>query len=330
MGVLYDVIIAGGGPAGLSAALMLGRSRRKVLVCDSERYRNQRTEGVHGFLSRDGIKPSELLRLSRGQLSAYDVEVRRCQVVRADVVASGGFRVKLADGKTENGRRLLLATGVVDHLPKIEGFEEFYGSSVHHCPYCDGWEHRDEPMAAYGPGRSAYGLALSLKTWTGDVTLCTHGRSRLSKKDRETLDLLGIGVREEKIERLEGRRGRLEKIIFGRGEPLPCRAVFFNPEQRQTCSLGNVLGCEFTRRGVIKTDKCERTQVRGVFAAGDCSRNVQWVAVAVSQGAIAAERINIELQEEDRNRTLEIARRGKSSSSVSVRDASRVRVQLSR
>lgn len=303
MDSLYDAVIVGGGPAGLSAALMLGRCRRRVLICDSGKYRNYATHAVHGFLSRDGIAPAELREIARQQLACYDVEIRKCtvrQVERRDEV----FHIDIVEADPVQGRRVLIATGMVDRLPQIECIDQFYGTSVHHCPYCDAWEHRDQPMAAYGKGRSAYGLALSLKTWTSDVVLLTDGPYRLSKDERTTLDVLGIPLRSEPVLRLEGQDGKLERIVFKKGEPLPRQVIFFNSPPAQSCSLGSDVGCEFTERGAIKTDKFERTCTKGVFAAGDCSRNVQWVSVSSAQGAIAAEQINIELQEEDRLRIL--------------------------
>ena len=299
----YDVVIVGGGPAGLSAALMLGRCRRRILICDSGRYRNAATHAVHGFLSRDGIAPDELREIARQQLACYDVEIRRCTVAHAEK-RDHSFQVVLEDGSEVEGRRLLVATGMVDHLPKIDGIKQFYGTSVHHCPYCDAWDHRDQPMAAYGRDRAAYGLALSLKTWTEDVALLTDGPCRLSKEEREKLDLLGIQFRTSRILRLEGERGQLERIVFQKGDSLQRHAIFFNTGQHQRCGVGEMLGCTFSHRGTIKTDRFERTNIPGVYAAGDCSRNVQFVAVASAQGAIAAEQINMELQEEDRNRIL--------------------------
>jgi thioredoxin reductase len=305
---VYDVLIVGGGPAGLSAALLLGRCRRRVLVFDSERYRNARTHGVHGFLSRDGIKPAELLSIARRELETYQVEVRRSTVVDVQRTARG-HRVTLNDGSKVEGRRILLATGMQDPLPKVEGIDEFYGVSVHHCPYCDGWEHRDEPLAAYGLRRSAFGLALSLKTWSPDVVLLTDGPARFSQEELQTLETLQIPLFTGRIAKLEGAGRQLERIVFRKGQTLDRRAVFFNTKPRQSCDIGSLLHCEFSEKGAIKTDRWERTCVPGVYAAGDCSRNVQWVAVAVSQGAIAAEKINIELQEEDRTRILESAKR---------------------
>jgi thioredoxin reductase len=295
----YDIIVVGGGPAGLSAALMLGRCRRRVLVCDSGRYRNAASGGVHGFLSRDCILPAELLEISRRQLEPYGVKLLRIAVAKIARL-SAGFKVTLADRTTCTARRILLATGVTDRVPEIANVDQFYGSSVHHCPYCDAWEHQDQPLAVYGRGRPGIGLALSLKTWSDDVVLCTDGRSNLRPSDRDELERNSILLHSGRIAKLEGTGGSLERIVFIDGRELARKAIFFNTGQFQTCSLAEDLGCEFTKRGAIKTDKFEKTSVPGVFAAGDCSRNVQFVAVAAAQGAIAAAAINVELQREDR------------------------------
>jgi thioredoxin reductase len=295
----YDVIIVGGGPAGLSAALMLGRSRRSVLVLDSGRYRNAASEAMHGFLTRDGLPPAELRRIARQELEPYGVRIE-CATARNARQDGNLFVVELAEGGECRSRKLVLATGVVDQVPPLEGIDRFYGKSVHHCPYCDAWEHRDQPMAAYGKGRKGMGLAMSLKTWTDRVVLCTDGPSGLSTANRATLAELEIAIRTDKITRLEGEGADLHRIVFTKGDPAEVRAIFFNTGQHQHCDLAGQFGCQFTERGAIHTDRWERTNVTGLFAVGDCSRNVQWVVVAAAQGAIAAEKINIELQEEDR------------------------------
>jgi thioredoxin reductase len=209
--------------------------------------------------------------------------------------------VELDGGETCTARKLVLATGVTDALPPVDGIDAFYGRSVHHCPYCDGWEHRDQPMAVYGRGKPAAGLAMSLKTWTPDVVLCTDGPSGLPGAHRRELAALGISVRTQKITRLEGDDGDLRRIHFAAGEAIDCRAIFFNTGQHQSCGLAGQFKCELTKRGTIQTDRWERTSMPGLYAVGDCSRNVQWVVVAAAQGAIAAEAINKELQKEDRD-----------------------------
>src|SRR5215471_3565198 len=160
---MYDVIIVGAGPAGLSAALMLGRSRRRVLVCDTGRPRNAASHAMHGYLTRDGIPPLEFLAIGRAQLRQYDtVEIRDVEVVAAECRPDGRFHVTIADELMLESRKLLIATGVVDNLPAIPGFRELYGRGVFHCPYCDGWEVRDEPLAIHGRGARGLGLSLEL------------------------------------------------------------------------------------------------------------------------------------------------------------------------
>jgi thioredoxin reductase len=177
----YDVLIVGGGPAGLSAALVLGRARRRVLVLDAGTPRNAASQALHGFLSRDGIAPSELLRISREQLEKYETIHLLTARVEDGVCAEDGFEVTTANGRRFRGRKLILAMGVVDALPSIEGLRELYGRSVFHCPYCDGWEVRDQPLAVYGQSDAlGGGLALELLLWSRDVVMCTDGPSALT------------------------------------------------------------------------------------------------------------------------------------------------------
>ncbi len=294
----YDAVIVGGGPAGLSAALILGRCRRRVLVCDVGKPRNFASHGLHGFLSRDGIEPAELLRVGREQLEPYGVEMILREVTDA-AMAPDGFRVTLGDGRVLSARKLLLASGVVDRLPEFEGAAEMYGRSLFHCPYCDGWESRDMPLAAYGPGREAYGLALALKTWSPDVVLCTGGESRLVARDRARLRRHGIPVREEAILRLEGDEGRLRRVVFAAGEPLDRGAMFFKTGQHQRSPLAQRLGCDFNSRGTVRTNRFEGTGVPGLYVAGDASEDVQLVIVAAAEGAKAGFAMNKSLQKED-------------------------------
>jgi thioredoxin reductase len=295
---MYDVIIVGGGPAGLSAALILGRCRRRVLVCDTGRPRNARSHALHGFLTRDGTRPLELLEIARDQLKPYAVELRGVEVTHAKRTARG-FGVILADGARLDSRKLLLATGVTDQIPELEGSNELYGTSVFHCPYCDGWEMRDQPLAVYGRGASGAGLSLSLKTWTNDVVLCSDGRARVTAADRERLARHQIPIREERIARLEGEHGLLRRIIFQTGEPLPRRGMFFSTGQRQGCNIAGGFGCLFTSKGAVKTSHLEETNIPGLYVAGDASRDVQLVIVAAAEGAKAGFAINRALQNED-------------------------------
>jgi thioredoxin reductase len=296
---MYDVIIVGGGPAGLSAALMLGRSRRRVLVCDGGRPRNAASRAIHGFITRDGMPPAGFLRVAREQLDPYDtVTVRDIEVTRAECRGDSRFSVWLADGSELHSRKLLIATGVSDNLPDIPGFHELFGVSVFHCPYCDGWEVRDQPLAIYGRGARGAGLSLELIGWSRDLVLCTDGPSGIDPESLDRLRRNAIVVREDRVVRLDG-DGRLERIVFDRGEPLERRAVFFTTGQTQQSKLALALGCEFNEKGTVRTGKYETTHLPGLYVAGDASRAVQWVVVAAAEGAEAAFAINTDLLKED-------------------------------
>ncbi len=297
---LYDVVIVGAGPAGLSAALILGRCRRSVLVCDTGRPRNAAAHALHGYLTRDGIPPLEFLSIARAELEPYDtVTLRKVEVTDATCREDQRFDVVLGDGGTVRARKLLLATGVVDNLPRIDGFREMYGTSVFHCPYCDGWEVRDAPLAIYGRGARGQGLSLELTAWSRDLVLCTDGPAEIDGDGLARLERNGIAIREERLARLEGRDGVLEHVIFEDGSRLARRALFFTTGQWQRSDLSVRLGCEVNEKGTVRTGKYETTHLNGLFVAGDASRAVQWVVVAAAEGAEAAFAINTDLIQED-------------------------------
>lgn len=293
---MYDVIIIGGGPAGLSAALVLGRCRRRVLVCDDGHPRNARAQAVHGYMTRDGVPPLDLLRLGREELEPYGIEWMRGTAT--DVVSSvGGFDVVFATGDRVGARTVLLATGVADELPDIPGLQDCYGISAHHCPYCDGWEARDKAIVALGEQLSPAALALSLKTWSSRVVACTNGHARVRGVHRRQLAERQIPLREAAIARIEHDAGQVRRIMFADGSSVECEALFFTAPQRQQCDLARALGCEFTRKGTVKTDHLGQTCVQGLYVVGDASRDVQFVIVAAAEGAKAAVAINHALQE---------------------------------
>jgi thioredoxin reductase len=294
---MFDVVVVGGGPAGLSAALMLGRCRRTVLVCDSGRPRNARSQGLHGYLTRDGVTPGEFTALGRAELERYGVAFVSIEVLAATGEA-GRFRITFSDGRQEAGRFLLLATGVTDELPAVPGLDACYGRSVFHCPYCDGWEWRDRRLGALGSGRSGSGLALSLKAWSADVLLCTNG-GRLESQLRERLERNQIRLRVEPIDWLDHEQGLMTSIMFRSGKPEPRDALFFSSGQHPQCDLAVTLGCGFNRRGTVNTGTLSNTNVPGVFVAGDLSRDAQFVVVAAAEGVKAAMAINRALQRED-------------------------------
>jgi thioredoxin reductase len=300
MSSFVDVIIVGAGPAGLSAALMLGRCRRSVVVFDTGQPRNAHSHALHGYLTRDGTPPRELLRIGRAELAKYEtVSVREGEVISAACQPNSRFAVTLANNERITSRKLLLATGVVDNLPTIDGFRECYGRSVFHCPYCDGWEVRDQPIAIYGKGERALGLALELTVWSRDLVLCADGSAEIDEDGRARLSKNRVAVREEAIARLEHKDGTLAAVLFKDGSRLPRTALFFTTGQYQRSDLLSQLGCEFNEKGTVRTGKYETTHLRGLYVAGDASRAVQWVIVAASEGAEAAFAINTDLLKED-------------------------------
>jgi thioredoxin reductase len=292
---VLDVVVVGGGPAGLSAALLLGRCRRRVVVCDGGRPRNAAASALHGYLTRDGLPPGELLQLGREELRPYGVEMRAVSV--SDVVQGGDrFDVHLETGERLAARTVLFATGVRDHVPDIPGLDACYGITVHHCPYCDGWEVRDRPLAVIGQGAAGAGLALSLKTWSDRVVLCTNGRARISQDHRSQLTAHGIAVAGGRIARVEHQGGHVHALIMERGEPVSCEAVFFSAGQTPQSDIPKRLGCDLTRAGTVKTDRLGQTCVPGLYVVGDASRDVQFAIVAAAEGAKAAVAINKLLQ----------------------------------
>jgi thioredoxin reductase len=277
---------------------MLGRCRRRVLLFDLGGQRNIRAREIHAYPTRDRVPPAEFLRLARAELGRYGtVECREMEVVEARKVGRG-FVVRAADGTRLTSRKLLLATGVVDDLPDLEGLEELYGISVHHCPYCDAWEWRDRPLAVYGEAEQGPELALSLTGWSADVLLCTGG-SPVQQDAAARLSAAGIEVREEPVLRLEGRRGLLERIVFAAGDAVSRSALFVSTEQRQRSPLAERLGCRFTEKGTVDTGKCEATNVSGLYVAGDASKKAQFVVVAAAEGTEAGMAVHQALMEED-------------------------------
>ena len=295
----YDVIIVGGGPAGLNAALILGRCRRRVLLVDSGKPRNAVSRGVHGFLTRDGELPSQMRRIGREQLEPYaNVEIRDGEICEARCHGDG-FEVLEAGGARLSSRKLLVATGLLDDLPEIPGFAEFYGNGVYTCPYCDGWEHRDRPIAVYGPGERCVGLALEMTLWSRDLVLLTDGPADISEANRARLDAQAIRVVEEKVAGLEGDARGLNRVRLEGAAPLAREALFLNYGEREGSDLIRMLGCALTDKGTVETGPNERTNVAGLYVAGDASRRVQFAIVAAGEGAMAAFAINNDMLKED-------------------------------
>jgi thioredoxin reductase len=285
---LLDAVIVGGGPAGLSAALVLGRARRKVLVLDHGRPANLASTTAIGGLLANPVSPTELRRAGRQQLDEHpSVAVRDQEVVDAEPIPDG-FAIALDDGTTVRTRTLVLAHGLRYDPPPLPGVQTLWGRSVFHCPFCDGWEVRDRPLAVHGNGRAAAQSALNLVGWSNDVVLLTDGPSRLNG-ERAVLEAAGVRVREEPIRALSGADGRLERIEFIAGPPEDREALFVRTRREQPSGLAAALGCRLGSGGTIETDADGCTGVPGLYAAGDAATDhSRSVANAIGTGSRVA------------------------------------------
>ena len=288
----FDVLVVGGGPAGLSAALILGRCHRTVLLCDEGHQRNLSSHAVHGLLGREGRSPASFLNGAREDLSRYKSIAVRGTRVTAISRAGEEFEFVCADGTAGNASKILLATGLVDELPELAGIKPLYGVSVHHCLYCDGFEYAGKPVAAYGGGDKGAELAVMMKHWMADVVACSDG-TEVGAQAMRKLAEHDIPLRTEPIRYLEGADGVLTKITFESGPDLPRAGLFFSTGCHQASDLSERLGCKRNAKGGVVIDPdTEESSVPGVFVAGDVSRDVLLVAVAIAEGAQAAVAIN--------------------------------------
>lgn len=282
-----DAVVVGGGPAGLSAAGWLGRYRRSVLLVDSGEYRNRWTEHAHGYLGLDPIDPRELRARAREQVLAYPT-VRLSAGTVGDITGDiDRFRVTV-DGSTIPARRIVLATGISDAFPEVDGFFDHYGASVFHCSSCDGYEARHREVVVLGWGSHVAGFACELLDWAASVTVVTEGRTfEGDVTDRARLARAGIAMVEDDAVALIGRRGELRGVRLASGVELPAQMVFFSIAHRPHADLAAALGCDLTEEGYVAVDDDAQTSVPGVFAAGDLTPGTQLVVMAAAQGASA-------------------------------------------
>ncbi|MGT2531348.1 NAD(P)/FAD-dependent oxidoreductase [Streptomyces nojiriensis] len=313
----YDVVVVGGGAAGLAGALTLVRARRSVLVIDSGSPRNAPAAHMHGYLGHDGRSPAELLERGRAEVTGYGGLIRRGTVIAADPLPGGGFLVRCGDGSTVRARRLLVTTGLVDELPAVPGLAERWGRDVLHCPYCHGWEVRDEPVAVLATGPVSVHQAQMWRQWTDRTTLLAH-TWELTEEDRELLAALGVAVVEGEVTGLAvGADDRLTGVTLAGGGAVECRALVVAPRFTARSGVLTGLGLPTTaleRDGRVIGTCVESnaatgaTALAGVWAAGNVTAPMAQVAGAAAQGVQAAVAINADLIEEQGRRAVEAYR----------------------
>jgi thioredoxin reductase len=323
----YDVVVVGGGAAGLSAALTLSRARRSVLVIDAGEPRNAPAQHVHNYLGREGAPPGELLAAGRSEVTGYGGEVVFGSVVSALVMSEGGgLRVVLAEGKAVTARRLLVTTGLVDELPDVPGVAERWGREVLHCPYCHGWEVRDQAIGVLARGSLGPHLALLFRQWSADVTLFQHDAPAPSPDEQEQLAARGIPLVEGEVAALEVTDDKLTGVRLRSGRVIPRRAVVVSPRFNARADVLASLGLEPVEQqfgdqvigSYVPADPMGATAVPGVWVAGNVADLHAPVIASAAAGLKTAAAINADLIAEDTRRAVAAAATKRSSSAPSV------------
>lgn len=288
----WDAIVVGGGAAGLSAALVLGRARRSTLLIDAGNQSNLPDTGVGGLLGHEGRPPAELYAAGRRDLEAFPTVEVRTGTVRSGTGHDGAFTLELEDGSRENSRKLIFAMGmdyVTDDLP---GLKELWGRSVFHCPFCHGWDVRDGALAVRANGATGIHAALMIRGWSDDIVLLTDGPADLDDEQRGKLTAAGITIDERRLAGLKSEGGSLTAIEFTRGENLDRDAIMVSPKQHQRSDLSAQFGIETAdptpmAEDALKVDGFKRTSVDGIFAAGDLAGDLPQVSIAAAAGSFA-------------------------------------------
>ncbi|MBW7454073.1 NAD(P)/FAD-dependent oxidoreductase [Paenibacillus sepulcri] len=295
---LIDVGIIGGGPAGLSAALVLGRARKSAVVIDDGRPRNRVTREIHGFLTRDGIRPHEFRQIAKEQISVYP-SIHFAEDTAVTITGTDGdFHIATAQGAAYRSKKLLFASGMKDLPPEIDGLAEVYGKSAFVCPYCDGWELRDQPLALIVKGARALHSAKMLSGWTNQFSICTNGPDEWTDEQRGELKQHQIPVFDSPIKHIESSDGMVKRVMLEDGNDVPCKGIFFAPVLVPGSDLPQALGCQATEAGAIIVDASGKTNVPGVYSAGDAATELYQAITAASMGSLAAAGINGELLSE--------------------------------
>jgi thioredoxin reductase len=295
----FDVIIVGGSYSGLAAGMALGRALRKVLILDSGNPCNHQTPYSHNFLTQDGKTPEEIASLARKQVDMYDSVSFIKGLATKGTKYENGFEIRTLSEKTFRAKKIIFASGIRDIMPDIEGYAECWGISVLHCPYCHGYEVRNERTGILGNGEYGFEFSSLISNWTKDLTLFTNGVSSLTAEQTDKVVKNKIKIVEKEIEKLEHTNGYIRNIIFRDGTKSSVKALYARSPFEQHCTIPEALGCEITDLGYIKTDSFQKTTVHGIFASGDNTTRMRTVANAVAMGTTAGMTANKEIIEEE-------------------------------
>lgn len=272
MNNLFDCAIIGGGPAGLNAALILGRSRRNAILFDNNNPRNAVTQESHGFITRDGIKPKEFREIAHRDIAKYPSVIYEKKEIISITKKGQLFELVTSNKELYKSKTIIISTGLKDVLPDIENISDYYGKSLFNCPYCDGWEMRDKPIVVIIEEQTqGFHFIQTVYNWSKDLIVCTNGKSILNPEQKRLIQNKDIKIMENKIKNFEGKNGQIEKIHFESGDSVIRKGGFVLPQPIQASDFAKKLGCEYNSLGGISVDFYGRTNVEGVYAAGDAS-----------------------------------------------------------
>ena len=294
-----DVIIIGGSYAGLSAGMALGRSLRNTLIIDHGKPCNRQTPHSHNFVTHDGKTPKEISKLAKKDVEKYSTVQFYDGTVISIKRNTLGFEIETFDGEKFQARKVILASGVKDIMPDIPGFAECWGISVLHCPYCHGYEVKNEETGILADGDMAYEFSKLIFNMTKNLTLFTNGKTQLTVEQIEKLKSNNINLNEGKIEKIEHKNGQLQKIVFKNGNDVSLKVLYAKIPFEQNVNISQSLDCKLTEQGYIQVDFMQKTTTPGVFACGDNVTMMRSVANAIAQGNFTGAMVNKELSEED-------------------------------